>query len=338
MSDSKLQVLSARQRSNEGQHPEPEKLEVLDALSGRVHEFMERHKSRRRLWFPGELLPAGPAMTGADEDRLHELRARARELPIGVRVSLVLNQLTEEGLPHFHRLIATHLPQRSAWSEWNFLWTAEEDRHGCILRDYMRDSRVVDSLEVDILQHDYLADGFDPDWNRDPYRLLAYTSLQERATQVAHAGTGRKAREYEPLIGDILSAVAGDEARHFVFYRDVFGELLDLDINRALAALLKVAPALTMPGTRIPGFDAMARVVARAGIYGPRDYRRIVKQLLEHWRIGERTGLSGEGARAQDKLMALPARLQRLIERQTERVEAALETRFGFLPDAVPAD
>ena len=58
-------------------------------------------------------------------------------------------------------------------------------------------------------------------------------------------------------------------------------------------------PALAMPGHKIPGFDAMAEVVAQAGIYGPADYRRIVQQLLEHWRIGELTGLSGEGAAAE---------------------------------------
>jgi len=42
---------------------------------------------------------------------------------------------------------------------------------------------------------------------QDPYRVFVYTSLQERATQVSHANTGKFASEYEPTIGTVLQNV-----------------------------------------------------------------------------------------------------------------------------------
>src|SRR5699024_10801654 len=115
---------------------------------------------------------------------------------------------------------------------------------------------------------------------RNPYRLLAYTSLQERATQVAHANTGRLAREHEPTIAHILERVASDEARHHAFYRAAFKGLIERDPAGALNVALSVVSNFSTPGHTIPGYDAMADVVYKSGIYGPRDYQRIVEELL----------------------------------------------------------
>ncbi|HEU5039386.1 MAG TPA: acyl-ACP desaturase, partial [Gemmatimonadales bacterium] len=109
--------------------PSPElatKIEVLQDLEGRVTELMEGHERKRDLWFPCELLAAGPG-TDPDAFRL-QLRRQAEGIPDAVRAALALNMLTEEGLPHFHRLLAVYLGDDSHWRRWNNLWTAEEDR------------------------------------------------------------------------------------------------------------------------------------------------------------------------------------------------------------------
>src|SRR5581483_603359 len=128
----------------------------------------------------------------------------------------------------------------SPWSVWNNMWTAEEDRHGCALRDYVRDARIFDMGAFERVQYKYIESGFNPDWQQDPYRLLAYTSLQEKATQIAHANTGRSCAQHEPRIQRILAHLAGDESKHYLFYRAVFNEILEHDLDRALASLLKV--------------------------------------------------------------------------------------------------
>jgi len=288
------------------------KIEVLADLEPLVKELMEAHEAKRVLWFPAELLNAPP-----DEDpdaHLADLRKRARGISDAARVALALNLLTEEGLPHFHRLLAVYLGTKSIWSVWNNLWTAEEDRHGAILHDYTRDAGIFDPVVIEKMQFEYIKAGFEPEWDSDPYRVFVYTSLQERATQVSHANTGKYASEYEPMIGTVLQNVAKEEARHYTFYRSVFKGVLDRDPNQGLEAAAKIMPAIDMPGVNMPHFRELADVVRRAGIYGPRDYLRIVEELIKYWSVETLTGLNDIGRKAQEKIMGIPARLARIAD------------------------
>lgn len=292
----------------------PAQQEVLREVESTVRDLMQKHRDGRKLWMPSDLMPADELADANYEEDLKALRERARGLPDGVRVAIALNLLTEEGLPHFHRLVAVYMGHHGAWAEWNNLWTAEEDRHGCVLRDYVRDARVFNMKALEEMQFQYIESGFDPDWKDDPYRLLAYTSLQEKATQTSHANAGRLAGNYEPKLQKILAHICADEARHYVFYRDSFSAVMKLDTNRALHALAAVAPALAMPGHNIAGFAQMSEVERRAGIYGPREYLKLVEELVRHWAIDKMDGLSAMGRAAQDKVMELPKRLGRMAD------------------------
>ena len=293
------------------------KVEVLADLEGVVHTLMEAHEAKRPLWFPSELL--APAPDTDPDHHLAELRERARGISLPMRVALALNLLTEEGLPHFHRLLAAYLGGDTFWSKWTNLWTAEEDRHGAVLHDYARDSRILDNPVLERMQFEYLKAGFEPAWDKDPYRVFVYTTLQERATQASHANTGRLAGEYEPTIGQVLKNVAAEEARHYTFYRTIFKEVLARDPDRALLSAAEVMPSIDMPGVSMPHFREMADVVRRAGIYGPRDYLKIVEEQIRFWALDALTGLSAAGERARDAILGVPRRL--------ERVADAMETR-----------
>lgn len=297
------------------------KTEVLKHLEQKVKFWMEDHIAKRKLWFSSDFLPADEKMNADDEKNIAQLRDRTRGLKDEVRVAVALNLLTEEGLPHFHRLIAQYLGDRSFWSKWNNMWTAEEDRHGAILRDYVRDARLFSFREVELMQFHYIESGFNPDWDKDPYKVFVYTTLQERATQYSHKNTGKLAGEDEPLLNGILSNIAADEAKHFTFYRNVFKEVLNLDPNRALISAADIMPAIDMPGHSMPNFRDMADVVRRVGIYGPRDYKKIVEEAIKFWEIELLTGLNDLAQKAQEKILSIPKRLEKVaeyIERRTE--------------------
>ena len=97
------------------------KTEALASLEPLAEQLMARHKENRRLWFPGDFLPANEQMTDEQARDMAELPERARGMPDAVRVALALNLLTEEGLPHFHRLLAVTLDSDNAWSRWNYM-------------------------------------------------------------------------------------------------------------------------------------------------------------------------------------------------------------------------
>ncbi|HUF28649.1 MAG TPA: acyl-ACP desaturase [Gemmatimonadaceae bacterium] len=296
------------------------KVEVLADLEPVVHDLMVAHEAKRVLWFPSELLAPAP---DTDPDRhIRELRERAQGISLPARVALALNLLTEEGLPHFHRLLAAYLGGDTFWSKWTNLWTAEEDRHGAVLHDYARDSRLLDSPVLERMQFEYLRAGFEPVWDKDPYRVFVYTTLQERATQVSHAKTGTLASEYEPTIGTVLANVAKEEARHYTFYRAIFAEVLKRDPNRALASAAEIMPAIDMPGVNMPHFREMADVIRRAGIYGPRDYLKIVEEQIRFWAIETIEGLDEIGKRAQEQILGIPKRLNRVADVMETRSRA----------------
>ncbi len=306
------------------------KVEVLRDLEPVVRELMTEHEKKRELWFPSELL-APPAGQDAEAHRL-ALRQRAAGIPDACRAALALNTLTEEGLPHFHRLLALYLGEDSHWRDWNNLWTAEEDRHGDVLTMYSRDTGIVDQRKFEQLKFEYVRNGFNPEWDKDPYRVFVYTTLQERATQFSHANTGRVIDQYEPLLGGILAKIAMEEARHFSFYRKVFTEILKRDPSEALRSAVMIMPAIDMPGVTIPGFKEFAEVIRRSGIYGPRDYLKIVQDQLAHWRIEALEGLDEWGRRAQEKLLQIPDRLRRiadLMETRSRSKTFAFEVAFA---------
>lgn len=116
---------------------------------------------------------------------------------------------------------------------------------------------------------------------------------------MSHTNTGKLAAEHEPTIGVVLSNVAKEEARHYTFYRSIFKAVLERDPNRALESAAAVMPSIDMPGINMPHFREMADVVRRAGIYGPRDYLRIVEEQIRFWAIDTMTGLHDIGKLAQ---------------------------------------
>jgi acyl-[acyl-carrier-protein] desaturase len=305
-------------------------MEVLADLEPLVHTLMQAHEAKRILWFPSELL--GPPPDTDPDAHVEALRKRALGISLPARVALALNLLTEEGLPHFHRILAVYLGNESFWSRWTNLWTAEEDRHGAVLHDYTRDSRVLNTPVLEKMQFEYVRAGFDPAWDRDPYRVFVYTTLQERATQVSHAATGKLASEYEPNIGIVLANVAKEEARHYAFYREIFKNVLLRDPNRALESASLIMPAIDMPGLTMPHFKEMADVIRRAGIYGPRDYLKIVEEQIRYWAIETVDGLNDAGKMAQEKILAIPARLERISDAMETRSRAktfAFEVAFA---------
>lgn len=308
------------------------KAEVLGSLAPVVEELMKDHMEKRRMWFPSDFLPADEQMSDDEVAKADALRERAKGIPDAVRVSVTLNLLTEEGLPHFHRLLATHLGDGNIWSKWNYLWTAEEDRHGGILRDYARDSRLFKFRQVEMMQFAYQTAGFTPEWDKDPYKVFVYTSLQERATQIAHANTGKAAGAVEPTLQGILASIAADEARHYAFYRRVFKALLEIDVDRALQSAASILPSIEMPGLTVPHFKEMADVIRSIGIYGPWDYKRIADELIEFWNIEVLTGLSEAGRKAQEKIMKISARLQKVAEyldQKTTKKSFSFEFLYG---------
>ncbi len=92
-------------------------------------------------------------------------------------------------------------------------------------------------------------------------------------------------------------------------------------------SLQKVTLGFTMPGHTVNAYDDMSEVIRRADIFGPRQYQKIVEELLEHWKVGALGGLNAVGEEARDKLMKVPKRLSRIADYADAK---ATRRTFGF--------
>ena len=81
--------------------------------------------------------------------------------------------------------------------------------------------------------------------------------------------------------------------------------------------MMKRTTASTMPG-----FREMADVVRRAEIYGPRDYLKIVQEQIRFWRIEMLRDLNEAGEKARDRILEIPARLERIADAMQSRSRA----------------
>lgn len=315
--------------------------DVVHGIAPFVEQTLELLKPVSDSWQPSDLLPDAAADHWPEAVR--SVRAQAAGLPDEVLIGLIGNTVTEEALPSYQTMLNRHPGVTDAtgasdtpWGRWSRGWTAEENRHGEILSRYLYLSGRVDMRAVEVTTHYLLRNGFDPKTGNDPYQGLIYTSFQERATKISHGNTARLANQYgDATLGKICAAVTGDESRHEEAYKRFVGKILDEDPAEAVLAFARmmkntvVMPARLMEDGEPPTlYERFAEVAQRIGVYTVRDYAEILEHLLNYWKIADRSGLTGEAARAQDYLGGLAARYRSVADRGDAR--AAAPTRHPF--------
>jgi acyl-[acyl-carrier-protein] desaturase len=228
--------------------------------------------------------------------------------------------LTEDNLPAYHREIAMNFSMDGPWGFWVNRWTAEENRHGIALRDYLVVTRAIDPVELEMLRMEQVTRGFSPGQNQQLegdadlfaeslFDSVIYVTFQELATRVSHRNTGKACNE--SVADQLLQRVSADENLHMIFYRDVSAAGFDIAPNQAMHSLHKVLSNFKMPGYTIPDFRRKAVVIASGGVYDPRIHLDdVVMPVLKKWRIFEREDFTGEAARQRDELATLVEELE----------------------------
>jgi acyl-[acyl-carrier-protein] desaturase len=286
---------------------------LVAELTVAVEEAVDRHFRVAKDWMPHEYVPWELGRSFGDEP-YHPSQS---PLPLPVRTALSLNLLTEDNLPSYTVELHRTLGKGEAWRAWVDRWTAEEGRHGIVLRDYMVVTRAVDPDELERERMATVSEGYRAP-EKDMLRTLSYVSMQELATRVSHRGTGLLSAE--PALDKLLQRVATDENLHHVFYRSLVARALEVSPTLALEALAAEAESFAMPGTGIPGFARKAAIVARAGVYDLRTHRDdVLAPLFRHWKIEELTGLDDRGEQARQRLVDLLDGLEVAAAKQETR-------------------
>jgi acyl-[acyl-carrier-protein] desaturase len=299
----------------------PSQTELLLQLEPVVEANLNRHLQQATEWFPHEYVPwsQGRDFDGVLDGEAWDVSQSA--LSDVARTSLIVNLLTEDNLPSYHHEIALLFGRDGAWGTWVHRWTAEEGRHGIVIRDYLLATRAVDPIALERARMVHMAAGYTSDNSGELLHSLAYVSFQELATRISHRNTGRFSGD--PVCEQLLARVAQDENLHMVFYRNLLAGALELAPNETMRAIVDVVAGFQMPGYGIENFGRKAAQMAIAGIYDLRiHHNEVLAPVLRNLRVFDVTGLSGDGERAREELAAFMSGLDANASRFEERREA----------------
>ncbi|BBZ00076.1 acyl-ACP desaturase [Mycolicibacterium fallax] len=304
-------------------------LQLLTELEPVVAENINRHMKMTKEWNPHDYIPWSDgknyyALGGQDWD------PEQSKLSEVAQTAMVQNLLTEDNLPSYHREIAMNFTMDGPWGWWVNRWTAEENRHGIALRDYLVVTRAIDPVELEVTRMEQVTRGFSPGQNHQGdlfaeslFDAVMYVSFQELATRVSHRNTGKACND--PVADALLGKISNDENLHMIFYRDTSAAGLDICPNQAMKSLHRVLRNFRMPGFTVPEFRRKAVIIAVGGVYDPRIHLDdVVMPVLKKWRIFEREDFTGEAAAMRDDLGLLIEEL----EETCEKFEVAKERRL----------
>ena len=318
-----------------GRHDEH--MRVVLELMPHVESLLPHLKTVEDSWQPSDLLPdfGGPAW----REDLEALRREGEGLSDEMLVVLVGNIVTEEALPSYQAALNRFggITDRTgvdthAWAQWSRGWTAEEKRHGDVTRAWLYLSGRVDMRAVERTVQYLLRNGFDTGAGGDPYRGLAYASMQEHATKTSWQQLGSVVRRAgAPLLHRMCGLIAADEARHERVYRSIMVAIVDRDPEGALLALRDTMGHVAMPAARMSDgssrrlFQRFADVGRRLGVYDLNDYADNLDGFIGELGLETLGGLDGEAARHQEEICRMPARYREVaagMDRQRTRPTA----------------
>ena len=297
-------------------------MDLLRELEPVVAQNLDRHLGLAKEWHPHDYVPWS---RGRDFAFLGGEDWAPQDSPLDAvaQTAMVVNLLTEDNLPSYHREIATRFGRDGAWGQWVGRWTAEEGRHGIALRDYLVVTRGVDPVELERARMAQMTVGYDSG-DKTALQAVAYVSFQELATRVSHRNTGRAAGC--PIADQLLSRIATDENLHMVFYRNIMAAALDMAPDEAMEAIRDEVIGFAMPGAGMADFTRKAMMIANAGIYDLRlHHDEVLAPVLRHWRVFEREDFGPRAEQARDQLAAFMAMLDERASRFVAKREAARE-------------
>lgn len=298
--------------------------ELLHELTPVAEQLLERHLAASKEWFPHEYVPysRGRDHVPGEPWSADDADLGGHEISDEVRSALLVNLLTEDNLPYYFRSVERMFGKDGAWGTWVRRWTAEEGRHSMAIYGYLMTTRAIDPIQLERSRMAQVSGGETPD--PPLFEGFIYLALQELATRISHRNTG--AQLGDPVGYEVMKRVGSDENLHQLFYRDLAAAAIEADPNTMMVAMENQVRHFAMPGTGIPDFDHHAALIAKAGIYDLQIHHEqiLAPVVLRQWDAANVSGLSGEGAKAQEKLMKRLATSEKVARRFAEKRDAAL--------------
>ncbi|MBF6210780.1 acyl-ACP desaturase [Nocardia puris] len=272
--------------------------ELLEQLADEVELNLRRHISVADGWQPHDYVPW-------DDGRNFEFLGgvdwspEQSELSEVAKLALTVSVLIADNLPSYHREIGKYL-RIGPWWRWVGRWTAEENRHEIMIRNYLMVTRSVDPVELERLRMAHMTNGF----RRPPLHLidvLANCAFEEAASGIRHRNTA--ALNENPIVTAIAERIAADDELQSEFFADLVAAAFALTPDQTMRAIADRVADFHVPTAQLPDGRSSDELLAEAGIYDPaKEGELVFAPLLRRWNVFERTDLGDEGRTARAEL------------------------------------
>jgi acyl-[acyl-carrier-protein] desaturase len=291
----------------------------LNELSQEVTRQMDRHDNSPRIFVPAEI-EAEIAQAIRDKSYMPD----DEPIPEEVIDALIVNLLTEDGLPYYTSTLEHVAPPDHPFTEWIHWWTAEEGRHSPSIFAFIKLSGKVDLRWLEAARMHTMRYPETPH-PKSFIEGLVYPTIQEVATEISHRNTINKLPDTHRKMGrKSISPVVGDEVKHGIFYGNLSEAAFKIDSSTTIIAIARQIKSFSMPGRGIPDFDNRSEAIENAGIFGLRQLKNIYDDLLStRWPIESAEGLSPDAEKARDLIIRKLGTMAKILSRRDEREEAA---------------
>jgi Fatty acid desaturase len=180
----------------------------------------------------------GWRITDFDWDQL-VVDAKAGLLSDFDRAALLATAVIEHGVPHYGEVWTRVAGLTKDWELWQFttLWTGEEHRHSYALKKACHILGIENQIEADLLAvatFPFAAEqkkSCPEDCYSSIPGMLTYAMIQELVTNKFYTYAAKQATS--KTLKDLILAIAQDEMRHHVFFREALKERYETSTDKA---------------------------------------------------------------------------------------------------------
>ncbi|GAB20489.1 acyl-[acyl-carrier-protein] desaturase DesA [Gordonia effusa NBRC 100432] len=280
--------------------------ELIIALEKALPEIAEEHAEIATPWNPHDWVPWDSgrnfAFLGGEDWDPSQGTMSAEE-----RAATLALLLTKDNLPSYHRVLAIHFPAFSDWRQLVGVWTAEDNRHAIVLRDYLVVTRAIDPLDAEERRLHHVTQGYrqrtDKVTGLSPLDTLALMAVHENQCVAFIERLSSVATD--DAYKQILAKIAGDDGAQATTFGSFLAAGLVADQEATVIAVDNALTKLEQIGADIADFDDEWALIA--------DYEndetkgKIAATLVDQLKLNSVHGLSDDAEAARQRILALAA-------------------------------
>ena len=278
--------------------------DLINALEKALPEIAEEHAEGAIAWTPSDLVPWDLGRNFAflgGEDYVPEDSTLSDTAAAGLLALL----LTKDNLPSFHRVLAMHFPAFSDWRQLVGVWTAEDNRHSIVLRDYLVVTRAVDPAEAETRRRIHIVAGWrqSPEEIEDlgPMDVLALLAVHENQSVVF--ADKLLAKTEDDVLKQILGKIRTDDAVQAATFQAFLMAGMVADQEATIVAVDKALADMAPLGSDIADFDSYREFIS--DFEDASTDAAIAAKLADELKLESVQELSDEAEAARQRILTL---------------------------------